>query len=77
MTALDDKAMERYHGLCVMCLERADCVHHEPPLSLESEKEENLYPLCGECHDDIHDHRANAKERCEAGAQFTLAYLNG
>ena len=77
MTDLDKKVWKRYHGLCILCLGRADCIHHEPPLSLQSEREEDMYTACLKCHEDITEHRAYAKERCEAGAAFTLAYLNG
>jgi len=80
MTALDDAVLQHYHGLCILCLSGASCVHHEPPLSLEPEKEEDMYPLCNDCHSGpkgIHAVRADAKERCVAGAAFTIAYLEG
>lgn len=81
MDSLWQKVMAKYHHTCVLCLRGADCVHHEPPLSMQDEREEDMYPLCLDCHtegeDAVHKHRGGAKERLEEGAKFVLAMFGG
>lgn len=54
--------MKDYHYQCQLCkyngIDRvADEVHHIIPLSVDFEKrldDNNLIPLCEQCHDDVH-----------------------
>lgn len=42
-------------GPCINCGDKADHMHHVVPKVLGGEEGSNLVPLCGSCHDKVHD----------------------
>jgi 5-methylcytosine-specific restriction endonuclease McrA len=79
LMSLHAKVLERFHNRCGLCFRYTLVVHEIEPRSSGKRaiREENMIPLCTQCHDSVHKNGAIVMEKTLLEARQELETLFG